>query len=93
MKGLKEAPPSGTPHEPYVQGKVMRQKISRTNDYKQAGERYRSFSDFERDDLILNLVTQLKKCNPDIQERMVGHLTQCDPEYGARVQAGLKQNG
>ena len=69
----------------------MRQKISRTNDYKQAGERYRTFEDSERDDLILNLVTALKQCNPDIQERMVEHFTQCDPEYGTRVREGLGQ--
>lgn len=70
-------------------GVVGQQKISRTNDYGQAGDRYRSFSDFERDDLILNLVTQLKQCNSEIQERMVDHLTQCDPEYGSRVREGL----
>jgi len=91
LGGLKEAPKSGKDHTPYIQGPVVRQKISRTNDYQQAGERYRTFEDWERDDLILNLVRELKKCNPDIQERMVAHFTQCDPEYGARVQAGLKQ--
>lgn len=91
IDGLKEAPESGKAHTPYVQGVVGRQRISRTNDYGQAGERYRSFSDFERNDLILNLVTQLKKCNPDIQDRMVEHLTKCDPEYGSRVREGLKQ--
>jgi catalase len=92
LGGLKEAPKSAKDYTPYVQGPVGRQKISRTNDYKQAGERYRSFEDWERNDLILNLVTQLKKCNPDIQERMVAHFAQCDPEYGARVQEGLKQS-
>lgn len=75
LGGLKEAPKSGKDHTPYVQGPVVRQKISRTNDYKQAGERYRTFEDWERDDLILNLVTALKQCNPDIQERMVEHFT------------------
>lgn len=89
IDGLKEAPQSGKPHTPYVEGNVERQRISRTNDYGQAGDRYRSFSDFEREDLILNLVTQLKQCNPEIQERMVYHLTQCDREYGARVREGL----
>lgn len=91
LGGLKEAPKSGKDHTPYVQGPVVRQKISRTNDYKQAGERYRTFEDWERDDLILNLVTALKKCNPDIQERMVEHFTQCDPEYGTRMREGLGQ--
>ena len=92
LGGLKEAPKSGKDHTPYVQGPVIRQKISRTNDYQQAGERYRTFEDWERDDLILNLVSALKKCDAHIQERMVEHLTQCDPEYGTRVREGLKQS-
>lgn len=91
LHGLKEAPKPGKDHTPYVQGIVGRAKISRTNDYGQAGDRYRSFSVFERDDLILNLVTQLKQCNSDIQERMIEHFTQCDPDYGARVREGLSQ--
>lgn len=91
MGGLTEAPKSGKDYTPYVQGFVVRQKISRTNDYKQAGERYRTFEDSERDDLILNLVTALKTCNPDIQERMVQHFMQCDSQYGTRVKEGLEQ--
>jgi catalase len=61
----------------------------RTNDYKQAGERSRTMPDWERDDLVNNLVSALKVCNPDIQERMIGHLTRCDEDYGQRVAAGL----
>ncbi|AUB34401.1 katE, catalase [Nostoc flagelliforme CCNUN1] len=89
IDGLKEAPKSRKDYTPHVEGQVMRKKISRTNDYQQAGDRYRSFEKWERDDLILNLVTQLKKCNPDIQERMIGHFTEADPEYGERVRSGL----
>jgi catalase len=92
LGGLKEAPKSGKAHTPYVQGPVIRQKISRTNDYQQAGERYRTFHDEERDDLILNLVSALKQCDAHIQERMVEHFMQCDPEYGTRVREGLKQS-
>ena len=44
---------------------------------------------WERDELISNLVANLKQCNREIQERMVGHFTQCDAEYGARVAAGI----
>ncbi|MBA3713682.1 MAG: catalase [Pyrinomonadaceae bacterium] len=87
--GLREAPKVGADHTPFVQGAVVRQKISRTNDYKQVGERYRTMGDWERDDLIYNLVSALKQCNEDIQERMIGHLTQCDQEYGRRVAEGL----
>ncbi len=87
--GLVEAKPSGAPHQPYVQGPVMRQTIARTNNYVQAGAQYHAFEDWERDDLINNLVTNLKTCNPDIQERMVNHFLQCDAEYGQRVAEGL----
>ncbi len=88
--GLVETPKSGhQDHTPYVQGNVVRQKISRTNDYQQAGERYRVIEAWEREDLISNLVSALKGCNKDIQERMVMHFTRCDPDYGQRVAQGL----
>ncbi len=70
----------------------MRQKISRTNDFKQAGERYRTIEQWERDDLVFNLVSALSQCNQEIQERMIGLLTQCDAEYGQHVADGLKMN-
>jgi catalase len=72
-----------------VSGHVVRQPISRTNDYGQAGDRYRSFEPWERDDLIANLVSALSECDPSTQERMVAHLRKCDPGYGRRVAHGL----
>ena len=87
--GLQEAPRAGADHTPYVQGAVVRQKISRTNDFKQPGERYRTMPDWERDDLVSNLIAALKECNPDIQERMITLLTRCDEDYGRRVAEGI----
>lgn len=87
--GLQVAPKSGKDYTPYVQGNIVRQTISRTNNYGQAGARYRAMEGWERDELISNLVGALKQCNPDIQERMVGHLAQCDQDYGKRVAEGL----
>jgi catalase len=87
--GPQEVRPAGPAHEPMVSGKVTRQEISRTNNYGQAGERYRAFSKWEQDELISNLVSGLAQCNQDIQERMVWHLSQCDAEYGRRVANGL----
>jgi catalase len=86
---LREAPKVGKDHTPFVQGNVVRKAISRTNNYGQAGERYRAMEAWERDELINNLVAQLKQCDRNIQGRMVGHLTQCDTEYGRRVADGL----
>ena len=87
--GLREAPKPGRDHTPYVQGHVVRQAIGRTNNYGQAGERYRAMEGWERDELISNLVAHLRQCDRDIQERMVGHLARCDEEYGRRVAEGL----
>ena len=44
---------------------------------------------WERDDLVQNLVDNLLQCEKHIQERMVGHFTLCDPDYGRRVAEGL----
>ncbi|HEV2801189.1 MAG TPA: catalase [Pyrinomonadaceae bacterium] len=86
--GLREAERAGREHTPYVEGAVVRQKIGRTNDFKQAGERYRTMEDWERDDLVNNLAGGLAQCNPDIQERMIALLTKCDADYGRRVAEG-----
>jgi len=67
----------------------VRQPISRTDPYTQAGERYRTFEDWEREELIKNLVTHIEVCPSAIQERMVYHFTQADPDYGRRVAEGL----
>ena len=86
---MRQAIPTAPPHTPYVEGRLVRQAIERTNPYQQAGERYRTIEDWERDDLIANLVDALGHCRREIQERMVAHLSQCDPDYGARVAQGL----
>lgn len=91
LNGLKEAARAGKDHTPHYDADLVREKISRTNDFKQAGERYRSFEDWERDDLILNLVNTLKPCAKHIQDKMVELFTQCDADYGRRVREGLQQ--
>ncbi len=93
LNGLKEAPREEIDYMPHVEGKLMRASIERTNDYKQAGETYRAFDDFEKNELISNLVNALSSCSPVIQEKMIHHLTQCDEEYGRRVAEGIKQHG
>jgi catalase len=85
----RESAPRGVPHTPIAEGRVVRQPIGRTNDYGQAGDRYRSFTAWEQDDLIANLVGALSECDDDTQERVIEHLRRCDAEYGQRVADGL----
>ena len=87
--GLTEAEPNGMPYEPRIEGRLTRAPIERTNDYAQAGERYRTMPEWERDDLVLNLVTLLGQAEEDVQDRMLVHLNRCDEEYGRRVAEGL----
>lgn len=89
LGGLEEAAKTGKDHTSYVQGNLVRQKIERENNFKQAGETYRAFTKEEQDELISNLVDALKQCREDIQQRMVHHFTLADAEYGRRVAEGI----
>jgi catalase len=88
--GLAEADAPGTPYEPEISGRLTRATLAREDNYTQAGERYRTMPDWEREDLVLNLVDLLGGCERHIQERMVEHFTRCDSEFGRRVAEGLE---
>lgn len=66
-------------------------KISKPNDFQQAGELYRSFSQKDKDNLIKNLSGALGAVkNPEIVAKMVYHFYQADREYGTRLAEALK---
>ncbi len=90
LGGLKESAKEGKDYAPYIQGNLTRQKIERENNFKQPGERYRMLEGWEKDELVENLSDALSQCTPEIQRRMVGMFTQCDAEYGKRVEEGIK---
>ncbi|MDP9417924.1 MAG: catalase [Actinomycetota bacterium] len=88
--GLREAQyPTYDEQGPVLTGRLTRKRIPRTNDYTQAGERYLLSEQWEKDDLVGNLVTLLSQCDRPIQERMVWHLFMCEDELGQRVGDGL----
>ena len=88
--GLREAEyPTHDDQGPVVEGRLTRKRIPRTQDYRQAGERYLLSEQWEQDDLVANLVTLIGQCDRPIQERMVWHLLLCEDELGLRVGDGL----
>jgi len=91
LNGLKEAPRAGKEYTPRYEANLVRQKIDRTNDFKQAGETYRNFEEWEREDLISNLSNTLAACDKRIQDKMIEHFTLADKDYGRRVAEGIKQ--
>ena len=90
LGGLREADrPGQDPVGPEISGPLTRERIPRTNDYMQAGERYQLSEQWEKDDLVANLVDALSQCDRPIQERMLWHLYMCEDELGARVGEGI----
>jgi catalase len=88
--GLAEAPkPAHDEVGPEIKGRLTRSAIARTQDYKQAGERYILSEQWEKDDLVENLTAALSQCDQAIQERMVWHLFLIENELGQRVGDGL----
>jgi catalase len=87
--GLVEAPVTYPPHEPYYAAKLVRKHIERTSVYQQAGDRYRTFEDWERDDLIHNLTGAIAQAEEHIQIKMIELFTLCDEDYGKRLAKGL----
>jgi catalase len=73
-----------------VVGDEMRKKIALTNDFQQAGERYRSLSKKDQDHLVDNIVDPLGHATKEIQKRMVENLKKADAGLGKRVAKGLK---
>ena len=87
--GPREAERSGPDYEPEISGRLVRATLKRINDFAQAGERYRSMPDAEREDLVGNMIALLGQCERQIQDRMVTLFAQCDADYAARVADGL----
>jgi catalase len=84
-----EEPEQHEEQGPEIVGRLTRTRIPRTNDYAQAGERYLLSEQWEKDDLVNNLITLLLQTDRPIQERMVWHLLLVEDELGLRVGEGL----
>ncbi|MEU2576710.1 catalase [Streptomyces anulatus] len=88
--GLREAQyPTHDEQGPEIRGRLTRKRIPRTNDYLQAGQRYLLMEEWERDDLVTNLVDMLSDCDRAVQERMVWHFLLVENDLGRRVGDGL----
>ncbi|ALW84877.1 catalase [Hymenobacter sedentarius] len=90
LQGLKESPRAGAEHMPAYEGRLVRQAIDRTNNFKQAGERYRLHEEWERNDLINNMTGALADAAQVIQDKMIDLCSQCDADWGRRLAEGLQ---
>ncbi|RAL25760.1 catalase [Thermoflavimicrobium daqui] len=72
-----------------LHGNRGRQKIAQTLNFRQAGERYRSFSEAEKANLIKNLVNDLKHVNEQTKLLAICNFYRADREYGERLAQAL----
>ncbi|QCT04659.1 Catalase [Paenibacillus algicola] len=72
-----------------LHGSTVRQRIQKTDDYTQAGELYRSFTEQGKASLLHNLIQDLSQVKHDIQMRALCHFFQADRELGMKLSQGL----
>ncbi|WP_272898767.1 catalase [Paenibacillus sp. MMS18-CY102] len=72
-----------------LQGSVARQKITKTDDFTQAGERYRSLPEDEQEWLVRNLIGELQQTPEQTQLRAVCNFFRADAELGAKLATAL----
>lgn len=74
-----------SPKGPMVKGEVGRTTISKTDDFTQAGQRYRSLSPDEQDALSSNIAIELYKCKKDIIRRVLSYFYRADVNFYRNV--------
>jgi catalase len=88
--GLREGTyPTHDEQGPEIVGRLTRKRIARTDDYTQAGQRFRLMEDWERNDLVNNFIALISQASREVQERMLWHFYLVEDELGARVGEGL----
>ncbi|ETK17703.1 catalase [Pseudomonas sp. FH4] len=68
-----------------LSGSTQQVKIQREQNFKQAGDLYRSFSHKERQDLIESFGNSLASADDKSKHKILSFLYKADPEYGTGV--------
>ncbi len=70
---------------------ITQKKITKTNDFAQAGDFYRSLSKQDQDNLVSNLVGDLGQVtDKNIQKKMISYFYRADSDFGKRIAKALK---
>lgn len=74
-----------------LSGETQQKMIAKTLNFRQAGETYRRYSDFDKKHLIKNFAGDLNQIkNKKIVQQMVAYAYAADKEYGERLAAATK---
>ncbi|WP_326490259.1 catalase KatB [Shewanella sp. AS1] len=72
-----------------LDGEAARYSRYGQDDYTQAGDLYRLFSEEEKQRLITTISGSLRQASLDVQRRMLEHFIQADSDYGQRIKQAL----
>ncbi|RJE86036.1 catalase [Paenibacillus sp. 1011MAR3C5] len=72
-----------------LEGNAGRQKIDKTDDFTQAGERYRGLPEEQQRNLVSNLVNDLQATNDDIRLRAICNFFRADRTLGMQLSEEL----
>jgi catalase len=75
-----------------LNGTTQQAAIDRQQNFRQAGELYRSFSDKEKGDLIQTLGSALSHAQESSRKVMLSYFYKADADYGTRLAAVTKDN-
>ena len=81
----REEPQAARYSELPLSGTTQQAKIEREQNFRQAGDLYRSFSNKERQDLIASFGESLATTDDESKHIMLSFLYKADPEYGTGV--------
>ncbi|MBA1380091.1 catalase KatB [Pseudomonas brassicacearum] len=81
----REEQPAARYSQTELTGSTQQAKIQREQNFKQAGDLYRSFSKKERDDLIESFGGSLATTDDESKHIILSFLYKADPEYGTGV--------
>ena len=73
------------PKPVHLDGDAIRKSIPKTDDFTQAGERYRSLDKTQRAHLCDNIAVELCKCRPDIIKRVILYFEKADKDFASGV--------
>ncbi|MBE6051127.1 MAG: catalase [Clostridium sp.] len=74
----------------YVKGNITKEGIKKPENFRQAGERYRTLSNKQKDALVDNILSELWEVPKDISDKVIEYFTKADKDFGMRVRMGLK---
>jgi catalase len=76
-----------------LSGETQQKMIAKTLNFRQAGELYRSYSDFDKKHLIMNFAGDLNQvANKNVVEHMVAYAYAADQDYGSRLAEATNTN-